>query len=72
MARRALVDMEGNTGANARDKSCAKPPAGDRHGGWFDEETTNTRNGRWQHLPPREGGECLVEKQSRKNTTHKR
>ena len=25
MARRALVDMEGNTGANTRDKSCLKP-----------------------------------------------
>ena len=28
MARRAPVDMEGNTGANTREKSCEKPPAG--------------------------------------------
>ena len=27
MARRAFVDMEGNTGANAREKSCGKLPA---------------------------------------------
>ena len=27
MTRRALVDMEGNTGANTREKSCDKPPA---------------------------------------------
>ena len=72
MARRALVDMEGNTGANTREKSCEKPPAGHRHGGGLDEETTNTRDGRWPHLQPREGGECLAEKQSRTNATHKR
>ena len=33
MARRALVDMEENAGANTREKSCEKPPAGHRHGG---------------------------------------
>ena len=53
MARRALVDMEGNTGANTREKSCEKSPAGHRHGGGLDEETTNIRDGRWQHLQPR-------------------
>ena len=53
MARRALVDMEGNTGANTREKSCEKPPAGHRHGGGLDEEKTNTRDGRWQHPQPR-------------------
>ena len=53
MARRALVDMKGNTGASAREKSCNKPPAGHRQGEGLDEETTNTRNGRWQHLQPR-------------------
>ena len=51
-ARRALVDMEGNTGANTREKSREKPPAGHRQGGGLDEETTNTRDGRWQHLQP--------------------
>ena len=30
MARQALVDMEGNTGANTREKSCEKPRAGHR------------------------------------------
>ena len=39
-----------------------KPPAGYRHGGGLDEETTNTGDGRWPHLQPREGGECLAEK----------
>ena len=53
MARRALVDMEGNTGTNTKKKSCEKPPAGHRHGGGLDEETTNTRDGRWKHLQPR-------------------
>ena len=53
MARRALVDMEGNTGANTGEKSCEKPPAGHRQGGGLDEETTNTRDGRWQQLQPR-------------------
>ena len=53
MTRRALVDMAENTGANTREKSCEKPPAGHRHGGGLDEETTNTRDGRWQHLQPR-------------------
>ena len=60
--RRALVDMEGNTGAKTREKSCEKPPTGHQHGGGLDEETTNTRDGRWQHLQPRYGGKCLVEK----------
>ena len=70
MARRALVDMEGNTGANTSEKSYEKPPAGHRHGGGLVEETTNTRDGRWQHLQPREGGKCLVEttKQNKYNT----
>ena len=62
MARPALVDMEGNTGANTREKSCQKLPAAHRHGRGLDEETTNTRDGRWQHLQPREGGERLDEK----------
>ena len=62
MARRALVDMEGNTGANTTEKSCEKPPAGHRHGGGLDEETTNTRDGTWHHLQPREEGKCSVEK----------
>ena len=55
--------MEGNTGANTREKSCEKPPAGDRHGGGLDEETTITRDGRWQHLQLRQGGKVF----SRKN-----
>ena len=62
MTRRALVDMEENTGNNTRETSCEKPPAGHRHGGGLDEETTNTRDGRWAHLQPREGGKCLAEK----------
>ena len=33
MSRRALVDMEGNTDANRREKSCEKPLAGHRQGG---------------------------------------
>ena len=33
MARRVIVDMEGNTGANTRENSFQKPPAGHRHGG---------------------------------------
>ena len=53
--------MEGNTGPNTREKSCEKPPAGNRHGAGLNEETTNTRDGRWQHLQPRYGGEVLVE-----------
>ena len=53
MARRAFVDMEGNTGANTREKSCEKPPAGHRQGGGLDKETTDTRDGRWQHVQPR-------------------
>ena len=36
MARRALVDMEGNTDANRREKSCEKPSAGHRQGGGID------------------------------------
>ena len=43
MARRALVDMGGNTRANTRGKSCEKPPVGHQHGGGLDEETTKTR-----------------------------
>ena len=62
MARRALVYMELNTGANTREKSCEKLPSGHRHSGGLDEETTNTRDGRWQHLQPREGGKFLAEK----------
>ena len=62
VARRALVDMEGNTGANTREKSSEKPPTDHPHGGGSDEETTNTRDGRWQHLQPREGDKCLVGK----------
>ena len=54
--------MEGNTGANTREKSYQKPPAGHRHGGGLEEETTNTRDERWQHLHTAEGGKCLVEK----------
>ena len=63
MATRALVDMEGNTGANTREKSCEKnlPRAIGVVGG-LDEETTYTLDGRWQHLQPREGGKRLVEK----------
>ena len=59
MARRALFHMEGNTGVNTREKSCEKPPAGHRHVEGLDEEKTNTRDGRWQHLQPREGGKCV-------------
>ena len=70
MARRAFADMEGNTGANTRQKSYQKPPAGHRHGGGLDEETTNTRDRRWRHLQPREGGTCLAEK--RKQNKHNR
>ena len=43
MARRSLVDMEGNTGANTREKSCEKSPAGHPQGGGLDEETPTTR-----------------------------
>ena len=53
MARRSLVVVKGNTGANTREKSCEKPPVGHRQGGGLDEKTTNTRDGRWQHLQPR-------------------
>ena len=53
MTRRALVDMEANTGANSREKSCEKLPVDHPHCGGLDEETTNTRDGRWQHLQPR-------------------
>ena len=72
MARRALVDMKGTTGAHTREKSCEKPHAGHRHGGGLDEETTNTQDGRWQHLKTGEGGKGIVENQSRTNTTHKK
>ena len=54
--------MEGNTGASTRDKSCEKILAGHWRGGGLNEETTSTRDGRWQHLQPREGERCLVEK----------
>ena len=70
MARRALVDLEGNTGANARENSCEKPPAGHRHGGGLDEETTNTRDGRWSHLQLSEGGKCLTEKHTVEQIQH--
>ena len=53
IARRALVDIGRDTSANTREKLCEKPPAGHRHDGGVDEETTNTRDGRWQHLQPR-------------------
>ena len=52
--------MEGDTGATTREKSHQKTPAGRRHGAGLDEETTNTRDERWHHLQPREGGECLA------------
>ena len=64
-ARRTLADRKGNTAANTREKSQKKSL-----GGGFNQETTNTRNGRWPHLQPREGGKCLAEK-NRTNTTHK-
>ena len=72
MARRALVDMEGNTGANTRKKSCEKPPADHRHSRGLDEETTNTRDERWPHLQPREGGKCLAEKNKGEQIQHKK
>ena len=62
MARRARVDMEGNTGASTREKSYQSLPAGHWHGGRLDEETTNTWYGRWHHLQPLEVGKCLAEK----------
>ena len=61
--------MEGNTDANAREKSCQKSPP-DHRG--LDKETTNTRDRKWQQLQPREGGKCLAEKQSRINSAHKK
>ena len=36
----------------------------------LDEETTNTRNGMWHHLQPREGEKWLAEA-GRTNATHK-
>ena len=56
MARQALVDMEGNTGANTREKSCQQSAAGHWHRVGLDEETTNTRDERRHHLQPCEGG----------------
>ena len=56
MAWRALVDMDGNTGANTREKPCEKPPAGHRQGGGLDEETTNTRDGSGNTYSPARGG----------------
>ena len=73
MARRTLVDMEGNTGANTREKSYQKPPAGHRHGGGLGEDTTNTRDERWRHLQLREEGKSLAKKRKRnKYNTHKK
>ena len=57
MTMQAVVDMEGNTGASTREKSCEKPPPGHRHGWGLDEEATNTRDDRLPHLQPRERGE---------------
>ena len=71
MARRALVDMEGNTGANTREKSYQKPPAGHRYGDGLDEETTNILDERWPHLQPHEGGKCLAGK-TVEQTQHKK
>ena len=62
MRMQAVVDMEGNTGASTREKSCEKPSPGHRHGGGLDEEATNTQNGRWPHLQPREGRRRSAEK----------
>ena len=64
--------MEGNTGANTREKLCEKPPAGHRRGGGSDEETTNTWDGRWLHLQPRGGGKCLAEKTKVEQIQHKK
>ena len=73
MARRALVDMEGNTGSNKREKSCEKTSAGHRHGGGLDEETTNTcgMEGGRTYSPAR-AGSVQPKKQSRPNTTRKK
>ena len=38
MARRVLVDMEGNTGDNTKEKSCRSPLAGHRYGGGMDKK----------------------------------
>ena len=46
-----------------------KPPAGHRHGGGLEEETINTRHGRWQHRQPREGGEVFSRKTQSRTTT---
>ena len=56
MARRALVDMEGNTGANTREKSCEKPPAGHRHSGGFDGDFWDFICFRKRQIPGMEGG----------------
>ena len=56
--------------ANAREKSCAKPAFGHRHGGGLDEETTNIREERWQHPQHRAGEGVYSKTQSRTNTTH--
>ena len=71
MARRALLDMEGNTGANTREKSCEKPPAGHRQGGGLDEETTNTRDGRCQHLHTAPLGEEVFRRKKQKTKQNK-
>ena len=72
MEKRALVDMEGNGGANTREKSCEKPPGGHRQGGGLDEETTNTREGRWRNTYISASGEVgSRKKQCGTNTTHK-
>ena len=62
VARRTRVDMEGDKGANTREKSYQNLSAGHRHDGGLDEETASTRDGKWQHLQPREGGKCIVDK----------
>ena len=72
MARRALVDMERNTGDNTREKSCENfPRAIGMPGG-------QTRK---RHIPGMEGGNTYSlasggnvwsKKQSRTSTTHKR
>ena len=64
--------MKGSTGSNTREKSYQKPPAGHRHDGGLDEETTNNRNGRWHHLQPRERGGMLSRKKIEQKTTYKK
>ena len=54
IARRALVDMKRNKGANTMEKLHQQLPTDHRHDGELDEETTNTRNGRRLYLQPRD------------------